>query len=178
MVHERSLTLRVRALGRRVADIVALLRATDELRVGVGVFWLCVPTVSKNQTCRVSVSLLCVSATCQGSLGDVQYQTGTQNACPQAAWQGTAGPAPRRRRPRRRRGARRERRATCSVSRECVGKREWVLSTGDLVYVERHRQRPCLGGRKEDVGLTTRGEEEGIIPSPDHRVQTQTSPRS
>ena len=63
-------------------------------------------------------------------------------------------------------------------SRECVGKREWVLSTGDLVYVERHRQRPCLGGRKEDVGLTTRGKEEGIIPSLGHRVQTQTLPRS
>ena len=145
MVHERSLTLRVRALGRRVANVVALLRATNELRVCVGVFWLCVPTVSKNQTCRVSACFLGDVPRRTRSLGDVQYQTGTQNACPQAAWQGTAGPAPRRRRPRRRRGARRERRATYSVSRECVGKREWVLSTRYTWT----RTRPCLGGRKE-----------------------------
>ena len=40
-------------------------------------------------------------------------------------------------------------------------------------------QTKALLGRKErDVGLTTRGKEEGIIPSPDHRVQTQTLPRS
>ena len=60
MVHERSLTLRVRALGRRVADVVALLRATDELRVCVGVFWLCVRRYPRIKRV-VSVSLSSVS---------------------------------------------------------------------------------------------------------------------